>query len=93
MEHSFIPSLPNPFPSIPLLQASIVTSQERLQYVAAFGDKKEYIALIELQLNRARYSNTEHATIHTYMYIHVHDIVVMYMYRYTYMYIIYTTQL
>ena len=36
------------------VQASVLASQERLQYVAAFGDKKEYIALIELQLNRAR---------------------------------------
>ena len=33
----------------------ILASQERLQYVASFGDKKEYIALIEQQLNKARY--------------------------------------
>ena len=39
----------------PLLQASVLTSQQRLQYVSAYGDKKEYIALVELELSRARY--------------------------------------
>ena len=39
-----------------MVQVSVLASQERLQYVAAFGDKKEYIALLELQLNKARYS-------------------------------------
>ena len=34
----------------------MLASQEKLRYVAAFGDKKEYIALIELQLNQARYN-------------------------------------
>ena len=38
-----------------LLQASVLSSQERLNYVASFGDKKEYIALIEQQLSRCRY--------------------------------------
>ena len=35
-------------------QASVLASQERLQYVAAFGDKKEYIAIIETKLRNAR---------------------------------------
>ena len=39
-----------------VLQAAVLASQEKLRYVAAFGDKKEYIALIELQLNQARYN-------------------------------------
>ena len=55
--------MPNPFIDCPYrnkdnlspLQASVLASQEKLQYVAAFGDKKEYIALIETQLRNARY--------------------------------------
>ena len=44
--------------SVLFSQASVLASQERLQYVAAFGDKKEYIALVEGQLSSARYYTT-----------------------------------
>ncbi|CAI8013358.1 hypothetical protein GBAR_LOCUS8485, partial [Geodia barretti] len=40
------------------MQASVLASQERLQYVAAFGDKREYIAIIETQLRNARKENS-----------------------------------
>ena len=35
----------------------MLASQERLQYVGAFGDKREYIAIIETQLRNARLDN------------------------------------
>ena len=41
-------------PPPPPPQASVLASQEKLRHAAAFGDKKEYIALMESQLSNAR---------------------------------------